>query len=415
MIFSKILIFILATLFFIQINKAHSFPFENPVQTVLVRDHRFNPIFIEVELPDLISTTRFEGLYFKIVQGKNEEPISLNEGDEELRLKAATTYYHLNQARNFWVHDLQSDYVRNMKQITVRIDITNKFSDLGHFQHDSIDPQYNNALSIPSGTPMEGVDLPSWNHEIWFRPSKVIRTEDLPASGLDADGNPLTKYISVLSSPLKNSITNRLIQISLQKLFNPKTVLMNYKSSVLKQFELFAAISLFLEASKRADRIFLSKYYYLDTAMVPEIIYHEFSHIALSDHLALTHSTPVLEGMADFFATSITNVPRIGAKIKNYSLSKPKNGKNNDPYSSIFETSAFANSDFVLSVLWDIKEEFGDFSKTMIYGARTRLATESSDIKHDLIRSLLDSCTETCTEPKSDRMRLREIFEDRGF
>lgn len=409
MIFSKILIFILSTLVFMQMAKADT------VQTVLVRGNHFKPIFIEEEMPDLISKTGFDGRFFKMVNGKNEDAISLDEQDEELRLRAATAYFHLNKARKFWAEEMNSEFVNNMPKITVRINITNKFSDLGHFQHDSIDPQFNNALSIPAGTPMEGVDIPSWGNEIWFRPIKVIRTEDLPPSGLDAVGNPLTKYLRMLSTPLTNSITNRLIQISLQKIFYPQTLLSSYKSSVIRQFEIFAAIRLLLEGSKRSEHLLMAKYFYLDTAMIPEIIYHEFSHIALSDHLALSLSTPMLEGMADFFATSISENPKIASKIRKYSMSQPKNAKNNTPYSSVFETNQFANSDFVLSLLWRIEETFPEVAGQLIYLARTRLTTESSDIRHDLIRALLDSCNEVCIDPRADRMRLREVFEEKGF
>ena len=385
------------------------------IQTVLVRDNHFRPVFIEESMPDLESNSRFDGRYFKVVNNKSDEAISLTDADEELRLRAATTYYHLNKARRYWVEEMNSEYVKNMDKITVRINITNKFSDLGHFQHDSIDPQFNNALSIPAGTPMEGVDIPAWGNEIWFRPVKIIRTEDLPPSGLDSIGNPLTKYLSMLSNPLTNSIINRVIQISLQKIFYPQTLLSSYKNSVLKQFGIFAAIRLLLEGSKRSEHLLMAKYFYLDTAMIPEIIYHEFSHVALSDRLALSLSTPMLEGMADFFATSISENPKIGSKIRHYSMSQPKNAKNKSPYSPVFETNLFANSDFVLSVLWKIGEGFPEMAEQLIYQSRTRLATETSDIRHDLIRAILDSCNEVCADPRADRMRLREIFEEKGF
>jgi hypothetical protein len=172
---------------------------------------------------------------------------------------------------------------------------------------------------------------------------------------------------------------------------------------------------LLLEGSKHANRLFLEKYYYLDTAMIPEIIYHEFSHVALSDHLALSLSTPMLEGMADYFATSISGSPHIASKIRKYSLSQPKDAKNKSPYNQIFESNLFANSDFVLSVLWLIKKEFPEQADALIYDARTRLKTETSDIRHDLIGSIMESCWRYCQDPRRDRMRIREILEDKGF
>ena len=175
---------------------------------------------------------------------------------------------------------------------------------------------------------MEGVDIPAWGNEIWFRPVKKIRTEELPSSGLDAKGNPITKYIQSLVGPLQYSSTNRLIQVTLQKLFTPEQLYTPYQTTVLRQAGTIALSYLLLEASKHSDKLFLEKYYYLDTAMIPEIIYHEFSHIALSDQLTLGLSTPILEGMADYFAVSFSDHPTIGNKINKYSLSMPKNGKN---------------------------------------------------------------------------------------
>ena len=174
--FSKIIALILVTLHFSAQASAQIF------ETALVRGKRFKPSLEKVELPNLVSTEGFDGKYFKIVVGKSNDAISFSESDEKLKLKAATTYYHLNLIRDFWVNEMHSENVKNMSKVIVRLEITNLFSDLGHYQHDSIDPHYNDALSIPAGEPMEGVDIPAWGNEIWFRPVKKIKTEDLPST-----------------------------------------------------------------------------------------------------------------------------------------------------------------------------------------------------------------------------------------
>jgi len=382
---------------------------------VLVRNEHFKPEFREEVLVDLESTSAFDGKHFKIVKGKSDEAISLNESDDALLLKAATTYYHLNKAREYWVNELKSEYVQKLPKIIVRLEITNKFSELGHYQHDLIEPQYNNALAIPAGEPMEGVEIPNWKNEIWFRPVKKILSKDLPANGLDAEGNPLTKYLAMLATPIRGSSVNRMIQLSFQKLFYPQTFKTPYQSQILRQFQLIAGIGLLLKGSQYANRLFVEKYYYLDTAMVPEIIYHEYSHIALSDYLTLSLSTPVLEGMADYFSTQISGKPYLGTKIRKYSLSQPKNGNTKDLYNQIFESNVFANSDFVLSVLTELKNAFPEIGTALVYDSRTRLQTEVSDIRHDLLGSILESCNFLCEEPRRDRMKMREIWEARGF
>ena len=384
-------------------------------QNVLVRDAQFNPEIQSLNLPDLVSSDRFQGKYFKIVLSKKDEAISLTEPNLELRLKAATTYYHLSKARHFWVDVMNSDYVRELPPLTIRLEIVNKYSDLGHFQNESLEPQYNNALSIPDGSPMDGVDIPAWNHEIWFRPKKTILASDLPGSGLGPQGNPLTQYIKLLSGQVQSSIESQMIQATLQKLFYPQTLSTSYPTAILKQIGTLALTSLILEGSKHTDRLFLEKYYYLDTAMVPEIIYHEFSHIALSDHLTLSLSTPILEGMADYFATAISGNPEIASRIKMYSLSMPKNGRNKILYNPALETSVYSNSDFVLSVLWLLKDHFPDLAHYWVFIASTFLSTESSDIRHDLIGSLLAACDYVCEAPRLNKIELRQLLEEKGF
>ena len=68
------------------------------------------------------------------------------------------------------------------------------------------------------------------------------------------------------------------------------------------QFIRTSGSSLLLELSiwqsNFIEYLFTRKWYKLDSALVPEIIYHEFAHLALSDNLELSHSTPVIEGMA---------------------------------------------------------------------------------------------------------------------
>ena len=72
----------------------------------------------------------------------------------------------------------------------------------------------------------------------------------------------------------------------------------------IEQFFRTAGTSIILElALSQApllERLMMRKWYLLDSALIPEIIYHEYAHIALSDHLGLNHSTAVIEGMADF-------------------------------------------------------------------------------------------------------------------
>ena len=75
-------------------------------------------------------------------------------------------------------------------------------------------------------------------------------------------------------------------------------------------------------AMKHIYGLLQGKSYLLDTSFIPEIVYHEFAHIALSDKLTLSHSSPVNEGMADFFAASIANSSTLADKVKDYAESR---------------------------------------------------------------------------------------------
>ena len=219
----------------------------------------------------------------------------------------------------------------------------------------------------------------------------------------------------MLAKPIESTTVSLFIQDTLLSIFHPTQLTTPYETSVFRQAGTLALTVLALESSKHMDKLFLEKYYYLDTAMIPEIIYHEFSHMALSDHLVISHSTPVNEGMADYFATTLGDNAHIASKIKRYSMAMPKDGKNKNNYNPMYETKVLANSDFVLSVLWSVRKEFPEDANQLIYKAREFLNTDSSNIQNDLTAALLESCQTVCENPRADRMKLREVFTSRGF
>ena len=94
---------------------------------------------------------KFEGKFFKIVQGTSNDAISFDIDDAQLIKKAANVYYHLSIARDYWVNDIKSDFVKTIPQIIVRLNITNSFSDVRHFKHEELEKNYNNAWTIPNG------------------------------------------------------------------------------------------------------------------------------------------------------------------------------------------------------------------------------------------------------------------------
>jgi hypothetical protein len=385
--------------------------------TVVQRLQRSNRVFYgTVTLEDLTHTDRFEGQYFKIVHGKSNEAISFFEQDKDLVLKAATTYFHLTRARSFWIEQIGSQVPLAQGQITVRLDIPNLFDELGHFAHDNKSPQYNNALSIPGGktpswVPSDRQD--EWGAEIWFRPMKKISTKEISET---IGTNPLQAALEAAEKPFLGFAQDYFTFSTMEHIFYPTYVARPFHHDIIRLVGTIAITKTIVEASRHMDSLFMEKWYYLDTAMVPEIIYHEYAHLVLSDHLKLSHSTPVVEGLADYFAAVQSGKRKVYGKVPHRSNAVPKDTNHKRPYGHWDESNRNATADFVLAVLWDVRETLGANSgDKVVYEARTMLKTESATIADHLLRSVLEACKKVCENPRRDRLKLYETFKQRGF
>ncbi len=388
---------------------------EKEFKVLLREKESYKTYFSLKPLPDLISDQSFDGKYFKIVLGKSNHPIPFNHEDEDLILKAATVYFHLNESRNFWLNKMKSEAAERLSKITVRLEITNQFDELGHYAHDNRSPQFNNALSIPEGeTP---VWVPStrkdkWYKEIWYRPMKIIPTKELG----DLGPNPITIALISLEKPLisflQNQLNNRIVMEFFYRTYLTRPI---YKD-IFRYAGTYALFKIIHQVSRRSDHLLKEKYYYLDTAMVPEITYHEYAHIILSDHLQMTHSTPVNEGMADYFAAIQTGMQKIYASVANRSNAASKNTQEKRKYYHWDEANRNASADFTLSVLWDVKETLGEkIGNKVIYEARNYLRTESATISNELLSAILKACELKCDVPRRDKLKLFETFSWKGF
>lgn len=374
----------------------------------VIRDEDFRAAIEEVVLPDLISDHSYEGKYFKIVRGKSDEAVRFDDS-EDLQLKAATTYYHLNKARKFFVDVVHSKYVQNLPQLIIRLDLTNVFNEIGHFANDNLDPQYNNALTVPAGAGYEPKGIKPWNIEIWFRAAKEINVKDFK-------GN--VGYGSIKGSIV--SFRNQTHMLNLQQFITSLLLgLVSSDSSGIGSVMRLVGSSVLVEAIYQSSdftaEFFSRKIYKLDAALVPEIIYHEFSHVALSDHLELTHSTPVNEGLADYFAGKIANSKKLATKIKEYNLFDGKKVRRKQQYRMAFERGEYANTDFVFGLLWNVGTVVGsDIENSFMYSMTHKINTNVS-IRDGLIEATLATCKEACKNQLSDRIRLYKLFNSKNL
>lgn len=400
----------LIILFFITIFYNYSYAFEQEMDVVVRNDHFRAEIKKEI-LTDLNTSYSFDGKYFKIVLKKSNTPINFGDSqiDKKTLLRAATTYFHLTKARNFFVNVLGSDYVNKMGPITIRLEITNEFHTLGHFTNDAFKPQYNNALSIPSSPGYPERNILPWNMEIWFRPQKKININEL---------NTRAQYDNFhqIIRQFRNEVHMTNFQRFLSQTIIGQVNNLNFDITSLIRT---AGTALLLETvylgQKPIEKIFSRKNFWLDSALVPEIIYHEFSHIALSDHLELTHSTAVIEGMADYFAGKIANSKKLATKISRYNTFSGKKVRTKDQYKTEFDMNKMANADFVFGLLWNTGLIVGkEFENNFIYELRSKITTNSS-IRSELLQGILDTCDENCSQPVTDRIKLLKLFNEKGI
>ncbi|MBA2405225.1 MAG: hypothetical protein H0V66_10675 [Bdellovibrionales bacterium] len=400
---------LVTALFFIVTSFAQARSFKAVVRT---ENNRAQEQMIELE--DLISEDSFDGQHFKIVKGKSEEAIKFD-AEEELVFRAATAYYHLSIARNYFINKVKSEFVAQSKKMVIRIDHTNQFSELGHFAHDNLDPQFNNALTIPGGKGLASRGVLPWETEIWFRPQKKIHISDINTNGL------ANQEFKVLMRGFRNQIHMQslqkflvaAVQVMVQGSagrsdpFSTDNVIRTVGSSLLMEFG-YHFIDPISKATSR-------KWYWLDTALIPEIIYHEYAHAALSDHLILSHSTAIIEGMADFFAGQIAGSPKLAKHIKKYNTFNGKNAKRKQDYVLQFEMGEYANTDFVFGMLWEIKNILGEEKgEAFMFNLRKRLTTNST-IRGQLVNGLLMTCDEVCETPFIDKIRILKALNLRGI
>ena len=381
--------------------------------------------FVEKELRNLNCEKKFEGKYFKIVVGTSEEAIPFN-ADADLIKKAANVYHHLTLARDYWSKSIKSEYVNSMDQLTIRLEITNAYSRTRHFKNEEQVENYNNAWSTPEGeTPRFVKDKKYWGKEIWFSPKKIIKSrEEITSKG----NNPVYQNLEIVKGPVWEYSKNGLIYQGLSFTADTTVATSDFLSTAIQHVGILAFIYAATEITKNMDKFFINEFYYVDTAMVPEIIYHEFAHIALSDTMKTVHSVPVIEGVADYFAARIQSSDTLYEHLDGYSVNRTKKLKSKSFYHPYFEEGWNAEADFVLSVLWKTRMNFDienekrvkkgqkelvDFDQ-LVFKAHFRL-TEESDIMNDLTESLLFGCHQVCDSKRYGFNVLHRSFEEKGF
>jgi hypothetical protein len=375
---------------------------------VVVRDQRHRARTEVVTLEDLETTDSFDGKYFKIVVGKGDEAVKF-EDEERIVFKAATVYYHLTKARNYFVNRIGSAYVKSLPKMLIRIEHFNSFSPLARFTHDNYGPMYNNALTIPAGKGLARHGIKPWGMEIWFRPVKPIHISEIT---VHQDGAAQMKgmmkgvrkqiHMQSFSMLLAQGIT------AFSKGGAPLSV-----SNFLRTGGASLMIEAFYQFSDPLSKLFQRRWYEMDSALIPEVIHHEYSHAALSDFLELERSTAVIEGMADFFAGQIGSTKTLAKKIKKYSTYAGKKAKDDKQYQLLYEHKDYANSDFVFGILNQLKDIIGPSTGAPFIFYLRRNITTNSMIRNEFIEGILKTCEQRCQNPAIDKLKILKMLNER--
>jgi len=166
------------------------------------------------------------------------------------------------------------------------------------------------------------------------------------------------------------------------------------------------------------------KSFYIDTGLIPEVIYHEFSHVALADNLAPVHNVPLIEGMANFFAAEIGQTDAILRGT--VGLSKGYDflvAKRRLVFDSWMEDLKYAHYGFTFHLLWRVKqvidEVLPDVGAKIIYSAaHLNLLDSSSDLQRDLTNAIESSVRKNIPiEGKQTEvlLALSRLWNDIGF
>lgn len=366
-----------------------------------------------VELP-LTQPDYFETKNFMIVFKRENTPIAIKAASDEMRLKAATVLYNLEKAYAYF-DQLKAPQIKKMGQIKVRLDITDSWDDLYHYKDERkkrIDktivpaPIYNSGATANNGKYEDALGKDEWGKEIWFRPKKEIPISEILNQMPENPLNPQIRKTKDVLYPMQFDIAYR---NSISELVNPETT--SLKNMSLRQGSGLLMIESAFQLLKVINRILIPKHFYIDAALVPEIIFHEYTHAAVSDYLEPYVNNPVNEGIADYFAASISNNPKLAKKIKKYSTATGKNGKKPKEFELSFEEKA--DGDYVLSVLWGLRKFYGaQKTDELILKSREFMNIRNVTILDGMVDALYLACKQVCKDPNYDSLILLQYFND---
>ena len=382
--------------------------------SVNIRDEKSNLKAVDMEPGRFVRGGYLESENFKILKGTKDATAHVDDAEisEQDKIRAGTALHHLEIARDYFVNTLNSDFAEKLPQLNIRIDMSKPFNQYYRFVGDSKLDEYNNVVTIPASNALA---KSNWNTEIWFRPAKTQEIDNsvyLVSKELDNLNFSSHLGMTLADQTLRDAVIQQALYGSVATLDYSGHV--NNLLTLLGLFEFTPKVMMLATKSLKTET-------FLDSAMIPEIIYHEYAHVALSDHISLRRSSPLNEGISNYFAAVISKSSQIGVKNGKHSKNAGGyNGEDKTKYKATMETAMASHSNFVFSFLWGLRSRIAKeflngelLADKLIFNSRRHIVYAEKSIKDSLLPGLINAVEETF--PGGNARKLRLLINDEAL
>jgi hypothetical protein len=297
---------------------------------------------------------------FIIVKGEAEDAKNLATLEKSEQTRVCNLAYHLKKARSFFINELKAPVDSQKSPLIVRYELNKPFDTYEKYDRSGGDRLgcpagvcENNASTVKPSHFFRNKSIPAWDFEIWFRPMNVkpqpkqtgqLATQDLFESSLGVVDTAVVEVTKLSSLGV-----------------DPKYIDTSHYVSQFKYVLLLTqVVPLFVDFTYSQ----IPSYFGFDASMIPDIIYHEYSHIATADKLPVNNVYTVLEGLANYFASLITDNDVLYDELDEFAKNlSPIKVKENRKYSYNLEVynNLIGYDPFVYSYLRLLRRDYSEY------------------------------------------------------
>lgn len=340
--------------------------------------------------------------HFKFVEGVAPEPKPWLESKRDW-MRILNLAYHLNKARLYFLSNFDVAHLKTGVPLVVRYNMDRKYIAYMHYSDNPKIRIINTSETVPgSGAGKVKPGVEGWGPEMWFRPmvEEELKAPQRPVPpGTEAAIRTLDMSVqqAVLFTALNSA---RGFDIDFNQILESSG---HFQILAAAQFLMPKVFSIFSQNQTYKMR--------LDTAMIPDIIYHEYAHVATGDFLIPSWRDPITENLAHYFAAVISGntgaleiASAYGSKTEAFSVN-PK-ARYTEELSRSVDFFGNAHTTLVYSFLWRIRSRMemgfpphltdGNLARKLfdkiVFEARKPITTfADSDPTSDILRSVFIS------------------------